>query len=132
MGGPGFCGLLIEDTHYLVYAVWCAAQYTLFNGKPVHCHPALYHRCRPWHSAFAGHTWDDLSPLLIGSTIFDTQLETERLTLSLQNGRTTHNLAFVRYDKALPHHRGRKRNAYKKGEISDYLLWQHPQATLIV
>jgi len=45
---------------------------------------------------------------------------------------TSIEVAFVKNDVRLPRKVGRKRNAFKKGVISDYLLFQHKNAKLII
>lgn len=133
MGGAGFFGLLLNDTEYLTYAVWGAGDYVLIDNRVVECNPDLYKKTKPWISDFSGEqNWDDLTDYISGSKIENISLSDEVCNLTLQKCHRKIEVAFVKNDIRLPRKVGRKRNAFKKGIISDYLLFQHKNATLIV
>ncbi|MDO5105261.1 hypothetical protein [Capnocytophaga sp.] len=133
MGGPGFFGLHLSNGEYLTYAVWGADDYVLVDDRVVACNPNLYHKTKPWVSNFGGdNNWDELTEYISESKIVDVVLNDDVCRLILQKEKRTMTLEFVRNDRRLPRKTGRKRNAYSKGTIGDYLLFQHENATLIV
>jgi hypothetical protein len=133
MGGAGFFGLLLDNSEFLTYAVWSAGDYVLINDRVVECHPDLYHKTRPWTSYFGeNRTWDDLSDFLVGSIVKDYSISKEIFILTTSNEKEVFKIEFVKNDIRLPREVGRKRNAFKKGVISDYILFQHQDGTLIV
>ena len=133
MGGPGFFGLLLDNLEYLTYAVWGAGHYVLVDGKVVECNYELYNRYKPLYSNFGGReSWDLLSKIINGSGIIDYQTENHQLTLTLRKKKAVHTLQFVRNSPLIPRKAVRFPNAYKHGVISDYLIFQHKNATLYV
>ncbi|OQP44648.1 hypothetical protein A4H97_09795 [Niastella yeongjuensis] len=133
MGGPGFFGLLLSNAEFLTYAVWGAGNYVIINDRVVECSTDLYKKTRPWMSNFGGNeTWDDLTTYISGSVIENITLTTDACTLSLNKSGERIEVNFVKNDIRLPRRAGRKRNAYKKGVISDYIVFQHEYGTLIV
>ena len=133
MGGPGFFGLLLDNEKYLTYAVWGAGWYVLVDGKVVECNYELYHKYMPLYSNFGGRdSWDLLSKIINGSSIIDYQAEDHQLTLTLKKKKDVHALQFVRNSPLIPRKAVRFPNAYKKGVISDYLVFQHKNATLYI
>ena len=133
MGGPGFFGLLLDNEEYLAYAVCGSGWYVLVDGRAVECNYELYHKYKPLYSNFGGReSWDLLSKIINGSSIIDYQTEDHQLTLTLKKKKDVHTLQFVRYSPLIPRKVGRIPNAYKQGVISDYLVFQHKNATLYV
>ena len=133
MGGAGFFGLLLDNSEYLTYAVWGAGNYTLVNDRVVECYSSLYNKTKPWISNFGeSGTWDELTDFLVGSTVNDYSFSDTNFILTAINGKEKYKIEFVKNDIRLPRKVGRKRNAFKRGVISDYILFQHKDATLIV
>lgn len=133
MGGPGFFGLLLDNLEYLTYAVYGAGLYVLVDERAVECNYELYHKYKPLYSNFGGSdSWDLLSKIINGSNIIDYQAEDHQLTLTLRKKKDFHTLQFVRNSPLIPRKAGRFPNAYKKGVISDYLVFQHKNATLYI
>ena len=133
MGGPGFFGLLLDDKEYLTYAVYGAGHYVLVDGKVVECNYELYHKYMPLYSNFGGRdSWDLLSKIINGSSIIDYQIEDHQLILTLRKKKDVHKLQFVRNSPLIPRKAGRFPNAYKKGVINDYIVFQHKNATLYI
>lgn len=133
MGGAGFFGLLLDNLEYLTYAVWGAGHYVLVDGKVVECNYELYHKYKPLYSNFGGRdSWDLLSKIINSSSIIDYQTEDHQLTLTLKKKKDVHTLQFVRNSQLIPRKAGRIPNGYKQGVISDYLVFQHKNATLYV
>lgn len=133
MGGPGFFGLLLDNEEYLTYAVWGAGWYVLVDGRAVECNYELYHKYMPLYSNFGGRdSWDLLSKIINGSSIIDYQTEDHQLTLTLKKKKDVHTLQFVRNSPLIPRKAGKFPNAYKQGVISDYIVFQHKNATLYV
>ena len=133
MGGPGFFGLLLNNSEFLTYAVWGAGQYVIIDNRVVECSPQFYKKTKPWISNYGDNqSWNELTYYISGSKIEKFSLTKETFTLTLKKSNQKIEVVFVRNDAKLPRKVGRKRNAFKKGEISDYLLFQHENATLIV
>lgn len=133
MGGAGFFGLLLSNSDFLTYAVWGAGNYVIINNRVVECNPKLYNKTRPWLSNYGGNeTWDDLTSFISGSRIEKVSLITDSCNLTLKKSDEIIDVSFVKNDSRLPRKVGRKRNAYKKGVIADYILFQHKDGTLIV
>ena len=133
MGGPGFFGLLLDSLEFLTYAVWGAGSYVLIDDRVVECTSNLYKKVRPWMSHYdEENNWDDLTDHIVGSTITSFSFTHETCLLKLKKKNKTIEVLFVKNDIRLPRTVGRKRNAYKKGEISDYVLLQHKDGVLIV
>lgn len=133
MGGPWFFGLLLDNEEFLTYAVWSAGNYVIINDRVVECHPKLYNKTKPWLSNFGnGQTWDDLTNYICGSIIVNYVFTQDNFTLTLQKGKETIEVTFVKNDHRIPRKVWRKRNAYKKWVIADYILLQHQDWTLIV
>ena len=133
MGGAGFLGLLLDNFEYLTYAVWNAGYYAIVNDRVMECHPKFYHKTKPWISNFGGDkTWNDLTEILVGATIKDYSFSNDNFILTTSNEKESFKIEFVKNDIRLPRVVGRKRNAFKKGQISDYILFQHQDGTLIV
>ncbi len=133
MGGAGFFGILLDHREFLTYAVWGAGRYVVIDNRMVECDPEFYPTTKPWMSDFGGdQTWDDLTDYITGSTIIDYQFTPDLFRMKAEkNGQTIH-IEFVRNDKRLPGKSGKVKNAYKRGEISDYILFQHEEGVLIV
>lgn len=131
MGGPGFFGLLLDTDEYLVYTVWCAGFYTLLDGRPIEVYPQTDNAVRGWFCNFE-QGWDDLSPVLNGCEITGCTFAEHGCTLSLEKGGATHVLEFVRQDGRIPPNCGEARSAYESGTITDYLMFQHKDAWLVV
>ena len=133
MGGAGFFGLLLENSEFLTYAVWGAGNYVIIDHRVVECNPDLYEKTKPWLSNFGeDQNWDDLTTYISGSKIENILLTTETCNITLKKSNKKIEITFVKNDNRLPRKVGRKRNAFKKGVISDYLLFQHENGTLIV
>ncbi len=133
MGGAGFFGLLLENSEFLIYAVWGAGNYTIIDNRVVECNPDLYEKTKPWLSNFGeDQNWDDLTTYISGSKIENISLTSDACNLTLKKLDKKIEVTFVKNDNRLPRKVGRKRNAFKKGVISDYLLFQHENGTLIV
>lgn len=139
MGGPGFLGITLsnqpEARKVMVYAVWGASQYTLLDNRELQCHPRYYDTRHPWLSAFANEdvpNWDELTPVLIGCRIDRVELNQRRLALHLRKGEETHLLEFLANDERLPlfGNGDARKDAFESGVISDYILFQHPDAVL--
>jgi len=133
MGGPGFFGLLLSNEEYLTFAVWNAGDYVIVNDRVVECNPELYNKTKPWISEYEdGKTWNFLTEYISGSKIIDYSFNNDSFEMRVDNNGNSFKINFVRNDKRLPRKVGRKRNAYKKGKIEDYILFQHKNGTLIV
>lgn len=133
MGGAGFFGLLLSNDEYLTYAAWNAGNYVLINDAVVECNPNLYHKTTPWISNYGDNqTWDHLTNFINGGKIVDYALTDDRCEITVSKSENTFKVEFVKNDRRLPRKVGRKRNAYKKGSISDYILFQHKNGRLIV
>lgn len=133
MGGPGFFGLLLSNALYITYAVWGAGDYVIIDNRVLECLPNFYTKTKPWVSNYGGdNDWDDLTHHIKGSKIVDIVLENDSCKIVLRKSNKTIEILFVKNDIRLPRKVGRKRNAYKKGNISDYIIFQHQNATLIV
>ncbi len=133
MGGAGFFGLLLSNKHYLTFAAWSAGEYVIINDRVVECNSKFYKKTKPWISNFGeDQTWDDLSDKVVGSTIKDYSFTKESCNILLLKNSKEFKIELVKNDKRLPRKVGRKKNAFKKGQISDYILFQHEEATLIV
>lgn len=133
MGGAGFFGLLLDNSEFLTYAVWGAGNYVIIDNRVVECNPALYEKTKPWLSNFGkDQTWNDLTNYISGSKIENITLTADTCKLILKKLDKEIEVIFVKNDIRLPRKVGRKRNAFKKGVISDYLLFQHEKGTLIV
>lgn len=136
MGGPGFFGLFLNNSEILTYAVWSAGEYVIIDGRVVECDSNLYSKVKPWFSNTVSngkkHDWDDLTNHISGSIIIDISLNHDTCTLILEKQCEPIEMLFVRNDSRLPRKSGRKRNAYNKGDISEYILFQHERVTLIL
>lgn len=133
MGGPGFFGLLLDNSDFLTYTVWGAGTYVIVDNRVVECNTNLYNKTKPWVSNYGDNlTWDDLTAHITGSTINSIVLRSDSCELTLKKAVNTITLRFVKNDSRLPRSVGRKRNAYKKGVIADYLVFQNKNGTLIV
>jgi hypothetical protein len=132
MGGPGFFGLLLDNTEYLTYAVWYAGSYVIIDDRVVECHPDLYKETKPWFSKFGGEEdWDELTDYISESVILDYHFTKDTFLLKLEKGNRTINVSFVRNDVSLPKRNDESRIAFEQGEISDYILLQNENAVLI-
>ncbi len=97
------------------------------------CNYELYHKYMPLYSNFGGRdSWDLLSKIINGSSIIDYQIEDHQLTLTLRKNKNVHTLQFVRNSPLIPRKAVRFAYAYKKGVISDYIVFQQKNATLYV
>ena len=133
MGGAGFFGLLLSNSEYLTYAVWRAGNYVIIDNRVVECSPEFYKKTKPWISNFGeNQSWDDLTGYISGSKIESISISKDTCNLTLKKLDKKIEVIFVKNDSRLPRKVGRKRNAFKKGEISDYLLFQHENGVLIV
>ena len=133
MGGAGFCGLLLDNSEFLTYAVWGAGNYVIIDNRVLECSSTFYEKTKPWLSNFGkDQTWDDLTTYISGSKIENISLATDKCNLTLKKSDRTIEVKFVKNDILLPRKVGRKRNAFNKGVISDYLLFQHENGKLIV
>jgi hypothetical protein len=133
MGGAGFFGLLLDNSEYLTYAVWGAENYVIIDGRVVGCSPDLYGQTKPWISNYGGdQTWDELTTYILGSRIESLSLTKDTCHLTLGNRDKKIEVTFVKNDQRLPRKVRRRPNAFRKGVISDYLLFQHENGTLIV
>lgn len=133
MGGAGFFGILLSNAEYLTYTVWGAGSYVIINDRVVECSTDQYNKTRPWLSNYGeNNSWDDLTTYISGSAIENISLTADTCSLRLNKLGEKIEVTFVKNDKRLPRKVGRKRNAYKKGVISDYILFQHENGTLIV
>ncbi|KAB1153972.1 hypothetical protein F7018_15930 [Tenacibaculum aiptasiae] len=133
MGGAGFFGLLLSNDQYLTYAVWNAGEYVLINNRVVECNPDLYNKTKPWVSNYGDDkTWNFLTEYISGGKIIDYTISHDSFEMEVSNKGEVFKINFVKNDKRLPRKVGRKRNAYKKGQVEDYILFQHKDGTLIV
>ncbi|NLR95085.1 hypothetical protein [Flammeovirga agarivorans] len=133
MGGAGFFGFLLSNNEYLTYSVWNAGDYIIVDDRVVECDEELYGKTKPWISNQGeDKTWDDLSNYITGSIITNYIIEDDNCRLELEKHGKIINISFVKNDIKLPRKVGRKRNAYKKGNIKDYIIFQHKEGTLIV
>ena len=133
MGGAGFFVLLLDNSEFLTYAVWGAGDYVIVNDRVVECAPDLYNKTKPWISNFGeNQTWDDLTNVLVGGIIKDYAFSNDIFTLTVSSKKEKFTIEFVKNDIRLPRKAGRKRNAFKKGQISDYILFQYEYGRLIV
>lgn len=129
MGGAGFFGLLLENSDFLTYAVWGAGEYIIIDNKVVECDPELHYKSNPWLSNYKE---ENLTTYISGSKIESISFTIDTCILILRKLDKKIEVVFVKNDIRLPRKIGRKRNAYKKGEISDYILFQHKNGSLIV
>ena len=133
MGGAGFFGLLLNNSDFLTYAAWGAGNYVIIDNRVVECNPSLYGKTKPWLSDFGGNeTWDDLTLYISGSIIESFLLTADTCNLILNKLGKKIEIDFVKNDIRILRKAGRKRNAFNKGLISDYLLFQHKNGILIV
>lgn len=128
-----FFGLLLDNSEFLTYAVWGAGNYVIIDNRVVECNPDFYEKTKPWLSNFGeNQAWDDLTTYILGSKIEHITFTEDTCNLALNKLGKKIEVNFVKNDIRLPRKVGRKRNAFKKGIISDYLLFQHENGTLIV
>ncbi len=133
MGGAGFFGLLLNNSHFLTYAVGGAGNYVIIDNRVVECNTNLYYKTKPWLSNFGKDgSWDDLTTYISGSTIENISFTSDNCNITLKKLDKKIEVSFVKNDIRLPRQVGRKKNAFKKGAIADYLLFQHENGTLIV
>lgn len=128
MGGAGFFGLLLDTNEYLVYTVWSSGEYVIIDNRVVDCSSDLYEKAQPW--LLNGE--EALKHYLTNSTITDYSFTNDTCTLYLKKEGKTIEIIFVKNDSRLPKKSARKKNAFRKGIISDYLLFQHKDGVLIV
>jgi hypothetical protein len=88
MGGPGFGGFLLSRTrHYpkewLVLILWAADNWLLLDGRWVSAHPRWYGEQRPWQG-WGDETWDDFTPIIVGSRIMEAQIKVNESLLYLE------------------------------------------------
>jgi hypothetical protein len=127
MGGAGFFGLLLDNSEFLTYAVWGAGNHIVIDNRYVECLPDSYDNTRPWFSNFGeGQTWDDLTTYIIESKIENIKLTKEYCNITLDKLGKKIEVTFVKKDEKLA------KNLNEDGEISDYILFQHKNGTLIV
>jgi len=141
MGGPGFFGISLDnhpiEQQVLIYAVWGAGEYVLVDGREISCNPRYYDDRHPWLSFFADEeipNWDDLTPILVGAEIVNIEVTRNRLVLHLLNGGQQHKMEMLQNDPRLPQQGNGepRRDAFSSGSISEYILFQHPDAVLWV
>lgn len=130
-GSPNFFGLLLDDNEYLVYAVWHAGNYVFVDDGIVRCSSNLYYKVKPWISNSSGEIWDHLTDYISGSVIVDYTLEKNTFKLILQKDKQIE-VQFVQNSPKIPKNTSKFRNAYQEGTISDYIIFQHKDASLIV
>jgi len=139
MGGPSFMGITLDnqptENKVLIYAVWNSGEYIILDDRIVLCHARYYDKHRPWFSFWADEdipNWDDLSPIIIGAEITNIDVLPDKLTLILTKNDQEHLMEFVRNDPRLcKMGNGEPRvNAFNSGVISEYILFQHPNAVL--
>jgi hypothetical protein len=108
MGGPGFFGLRLAAAHgrpgeWLVQTLWGADNWQLFDGRWVAAHPNQYHVQRPLVSYFGGdEDWDDLSPMLVDSTIVDAEIVDNASLIELEKDSVLHRLEIPADTTLLP------------------------------
>jgi hypothetical protein len=133
MGGAGFFGLLLDNSEYLVYAVWRAGRYVIVDNKIVECASMLYGKMKPFVSNFGENSaWDDLTKYIKGAVIQHCELTENHCKIIANKNEKTIEIEFVKNDKRIPRKAGRAKNAYKQGTISDYIIFQNKNAVLIV
>lgn len=133
MGGPGFFGFLLDNLEYLTYTVWGADKYIFVNDRLIDCSPEFYTLHKPWIANYTGYpTWDELTKFIAQSEIVDLTLNKHICEIQLKKGKETIIVNFCKNDLRIPKKAGKVQNAYQKGVISDYILFQHKNATLIV
>ncbi|BDD07764.1 hypothetical protein FUAX_01960 [Fulvitalea axinellae] len=129
MGGAGFFGLLLDTEEYLTYATWSSGDFVIVNDRVVECSPEHYDKIKPWTSNYGdGLTWDELTETVSGSMIRSYELADDVFILFLSKNGADLKVEFVKQDSRLP----KEREAYEDGQICDYILFQHKDATLIV
>ena len=90
-------------------------------------------KTKPWVSNFGDDkTWNHLTEYISKGKIIDFTINDNSCEIEVDNNRETFKVYFVKNDRRLPRKVGRKRNAYKKGQIEDYILFQHKDGRLIV
>ncbi len=104
------------------------------DGRVVECNNNLYSKVKPWISNYEkDKTWDYLTGCITGSVIKDYSFTDDIFLLEIVNSMNKYlKIEFVKNDIRLPRKSGRKRNAFKKGIISDYILFQHHNGKLVV
>lgn len=133
MGGAGFFGLELSNGEYLVYAVWNAGNYVMVDDRIVECNPEFYSKTKPWISGFGkGEMWNHLTEYISGAKIEDYSIDEHSCEIAVNKLGKTITIKFVKNDGRLPRKVGRKRNAYNKGRIEDYLIFQNVKGRLIV
>lgn len=130
-GSPNFFGLLLDDDEFLVYAVWYADNYVFVDNRIVGCFSNLNNRAKPWISNSSNAIWDYLTDYISGSVIVDYAIEKNTFKLILQKDKKIE-VKFVQNSSEIPRNTSKFRNAYQEGTISDYIVFQHKDATLII
>lgn len=141
MGGPGFFGVLInndEELEYIVYAVWASDQYIMMDNRVIGCHINFNSSYHPWISRWTGededNQWDDLTDLLIGSTISGVFLSETQFVIEIMCKGQNHTIIFYKYNEELPPHGNgdARKPAFADGPIGNYIVFCNKNALLHV
>ncbi len=133
MGGPGFVGLLLEDSksnqEWMVFTIWAAADSLLLNDKWVGAHPMFYDQQKPLYSNILSKgevlEWDNVSPEIIGGAILKADLKNKSFTININLNGKIHKLELLDEDPRLsPMPSGEKRKALKDGDqMGKYIVF---------
>lgn len=82
MGGPGFFGFRL-DQQWLVVAIWGAGDWVFANNRLV---TDLFHAERGRPKPWIGEHGDDLSPLVVGTTVESVHVERRSFELTTSGG----------------------------------------------
>lgn len=123
---------------YLTYAVWASGQYITMDGRVLECHLRYNDTHRPWISNWAGEgdeqQWDELTDVVVGSTITHASLSDSVLVLHLAKDEQNHRMIFYRnHDALLPLGNSTlSKDAFTEEAIGEYLVFNREHAVLYV
>lgn len=141
MGGPGFFGLLLENSdgkrEYIIYAVWASGEYILMDGRVIEAHADYNEQFHPWVSQWANEgveNWDDLSTAIEGAVIESVELLDNKFCIIIRKDNASYKMEFFRNDDRLPPNGSgeSRKDAFDKGIIGDYIVFQIEGAVLHV
>ncbi|MEN7551235.1 hypothetical protein AAG747_25175 [Rapidithrix thailandica] len=119
MGGAGFFGFLLDNHHYLVYTAWGAQNYIRLNDQVISNAKGLIEK-------------ELLTSSIKNTTLKDIDYQEDSCVFSLEKNQQRIKIKLVKESHLLNYTTGKNRQAFIDGSISDYLLLQHKNATLIV
>jgi hypothetical protein len=140
MGGCGYVGFRFsnqpQDYAYLVYTVYFASRYAVFNGQVIQCaiHQEKYHKPivkDEWpYSGF-----DELNAMIKGAVVVEIEINQDACIFKLQKGNSTYVLAFVKQVELKPEaemamYLKEYGVAFQKGTILDYLVFMNERGML--